>query len=222
MPAALPGSTAAQNKANPSLGKAVIFCPLSGPKGSPLDARTFGAWDAVSRLPAVTTDPNNISTGALQTGIGISAEPIMAVNPSTNPQTAPGAIFRAGFEDNLIPGEAVTAYAAGGPPPVVSTQAVDSTMMYIGGGRCDANTNGVAAPDPYTAGVQLLSAGNGGTRDAGAGPAFTGFGLKMVTAAGTVAVGAAVETGFVNRSTRSLVSGESVFGSSAAASAAPA
>ena len=221
MPAALPGSTNTQNLANPSLGSFVIFDPISGPKGSPLDARTFGAWDAVTRLPALTASAGvqAISTGALQTGIGLGENDIIGLNP--NSPTAPQAIFRAGFDDNLIPGEKTATWSAGGPPPVVATQAVDSTMMYIGGGKCTANVGGIAPPVPYTAGIQLLGAGNGGSRDAGAGPAFTGFGMKMVTAAATIAVGAVVEAGFVNRANRSIVTGESIFGSATAASAAP-
>ena len=55
----------------------------------------------------------------------------------------------------------------------------------------------------------------------GAGPAFTGFPLKMVTAAGAVAIGAVVETGFVNRSPVALTTGQSVFGSGSTALAAP-
>jgi hypothetical protein len=65
-------------------------------------------------------------------------------------------------------------------------------------------------------------AGNVGSRDAGAGPAYTGFSTKMVTATGAVANGAAVEAGFTNRSGVALVTGQSVFGSSTAASAVPA
>ena len=218
MPAGLPGSTYAQNQANPSLGQFVIFDPLSGPKGSALDGMTFGAWDATTRLPA-TTKNNLVGTGALSTGIGIGENDIISINKSTQPQTTAGAIFQAGFEDNLIPGEKVTTRT--GPPPVVTAQAADSSMMYIGGGKCTANVNGIAPAVPYTAGIQLLGAGNGGSRDAGAGPVFTGFGMKMVTAVASVAVGAVVETGFVNRSIRQIETGESIFGSATAASAAP-
>ncbi len=88
--------------------------------------------------------------------------------------------------------------------------------MYIGGGKSDAT----GAPVPYTAGFGLGMAGNGGSRDAGAGPAFQGFRIKTVTATGAVANGAAVETGFTNRSGVALVTGQSVFGSATAASGA--
>lgn len=54
MPAALPGSTPAQNAANPTLGMPVALDLLSGPKGSPLDKDMTG----------------NASTGALSTGVG--------------------------------------------------------------------------------------------------------------------------------------------------------
>ena len=212
MPAALPGSTTAQNLANPSLGTFVIFDPVSGPKGSPLDADK-----QVDSITGAVTASGKASTGALQTGIGIGESDIIGILPGS---TAPRSIFSAGFEDNLIPGERVTAYAAGGPPPVVATQAIDSTMMYIGGGKCTAAVQGIAPPVPYTTGIALLGAGNGGNRDAGAGPAFQGFSLKMVTAAAQVAVGAVVEAGWVNRSTRTLEIGESIFGSAVAASGA--
>jgi hypothetical protein len=61
-------------------------------------------------------------------------------------------------------------------------------------------------------------AGQGGARDAGAGPAFQGFRTKTVTATGTVANAGVVETGFVNRSGVSITTGQSVFGSAVAAS----
>lgn len=188
MPAALPGSTPAQNAANPSAGAFVIFDPLSGPKGSPLDKDSTG----------------NASTGALSTGIGFSDADII--------NGGAAGIFAAGFNDNDIPGEVPT-YAAGGPPPVVASSAINSTRMYIGGGRSDA----AGVPNPYTAGVAICGAGNGGSRDGGAGPAFLGFFMKMVTATGTVANGAAIEAGFINRTGVSMASGQSAFGSSTAA-----
>jgi hypothetical protein len=97
--------------------------------------------------------------------------------------------------------------------------------MYAGGGRTVASTalKGVPfPPNPYTAGFGIGAAGNGGSRDAGAGPAFTGFPAKMVTATGAVATGAAIEAGFLNRTGVALVTGQSAFGSSNTASAAPA
>ena len=215
MPASLPGSTLAQNLANPTLGAFVIFDPLSGPKGNILDADK-----QVDIITGVVTASGKASTGALCTGIGIGENDIIGPNPSATFKNQAGYIFQAGFNDNDIPGEANT-YAAGGPPPVVSVNTVDSSMMYIGGGKCSTPVNGYAAPTPYTAGVAICGAGNGGSRDAGAGPAFTGFGMKMVTAAAPVAVGAVVETGFVNRSTRQIETGESIFGSASAANAAP-
>ena len=227
MPASHPGLTIAQNQADGAASPAapsafIIFDPLSGPKGSPLDVGTFGAYDAVTRIPAKVPagGTQNPSTGALCTGIGIGESDIIAMNPRT-PTTA-DAIFKAGFNDNDQPGTVPT-YVAGGPPPVVQSSAVNSTRLYIGGGRSPAQdpVTHVGTPNPYTAGALLLSFGNGGSRDAGAGPAFTGFGMKMVTAAATIAVGAVVEAGFVNRANRSIVTGESVFGSATAASAAP-
>lgn len=198
MPAPLPGSTNAENLANPSAGKAVLFDLFSGPKGSPFDVRKISYS---GQTPTYTNDAANQtpSTGALNTGIGFGSPPVIGL-------TAPASIKAAGFTDDYIPGASLPSGAL----------ANNSRLMAIGGGRSDAN--GVA--NPYTAGFGIGMAGNGGSRDAGAGPAFTGFFTKMVTAAGAVANGAAVETGFTNRSGVALVTGQSVFGSSTAASAA--
>jgi hypothetical protein len=106
------------------------------------------------------------------------------------------------------------------------TAAVDSRLINIGGGKAVATpvkagdySNTVSTPVPYVA-QPLLAFGNAGSRDAGAGPIFTGFGMKMVTAAGAVATGAAIEAGFVNRSGIAMVTGDSQFGSNTVATAA--
>jgi hypothetical protein len=208
MPAPLPGATLAQNLGNPSQGRWVMFDPLSGPKGSPLDRDNSG----------------NASTGALCTGIGFGDSDVINITPSDSPATAPQAIFRAGFNDNNIVGEKNATYSAGGPPPVVATSTINSTIMYIGGGKMTmsgAVGNQVGAPTPYTAGIAICGAGNGGSRDGGAGPAFTGFPQKMVTATAGVANGAAVEAGWNNRSGVALVATQSVYGSSTTQLAAP-
>jgi hypothetical protein len=207
MPASLPGSTVAQNKANPTLGKFVLFDALSGPKGSPLDVRIITGYDPVTRMPIYANDAanQNPSTGALSTGIGFGAQPIINVNAGLNPATPVNAIKKAGFDDDEGP-----------------TPGANSTIAYIGGGRSNANVNGVAATNPYVAGFQISGAGEGGSRDGGAGPAFTGFPIKMVTATGAVAPGAAIEAGFVNRTGIAMVATESAHGSDAAAQAAPA
>lgn len=183
MPASLPGSTLAENLANPSAGLKVIFDLLSGPKGSPFDDDQSG----------------NATTGGLSTGIGFGSPPIFGL-------TAPASIDAAGFDDNYTPG--VT--------KPDGTASANSTLMYIGGGRSNAD----GTPNPYTAGFGIGGGGQGGSRDAGAGPAFQGFLMKTVTATGAVANGAAVEAGWINRSGQSLVTGQSVFGSSTAASGA--
>lgn len=141
----------------------------------------------------------NASTGALSTGIGFGSPPIFGL-------TAPASIQAAGFSDDYVPG--VT--------KPDGTASANSTLMYIGGGKSDAT----GAPVPYTAGFGIGDAGQGGSRDGGAGPAFTGFTTKTVTATAGVANGAAVEAGFTNRSGVALLTGQSVFGSSTAASAA--
>ncbi|QQM14868.1 hypothetical protein [Stenotrophomonas phage BUCT555] len=182
--------------ANPSAGKPVLMSPFSGPSGSPFDAKRFN--------PAGTkvADPTNYSTGALSTGIGFGQAVI--INP-----TAPASIKAAGFNDDYVPGLSTPGGGA----------ATDARYTCIGGGRSGAATNGAAANTPYDA-QPLLGFGNGGSRDAGAGPAFTGFSIKTVTATATVANGAVVETGWTNRSGVSIATGQSVFGSATAASPA--
>jgi hypothetical protein len=196
MPAGLPGATSAQNQANPSQGQFVIMDALSGPKGSPFDKDPTG----------------KNSTGAVQTGIGVGANLIINIATGTNPATAAQAIRNAGFTDDQGEGSGS-----------------NSTRIYIGGGRAanlpagssTPTVAGVAGTNPYTAGFALVGAGNGGSRDGGAGPAFTGFTGKMVTAVGSVANGAAIETGFTNRSGKTMAATESAFGSATAANAAP-
>jgi len=203
MPASLPGVNAATNLANPAAGSAVIFDLLSGPKGSPLDVRklSYVGGNATYVNDAANQTP---STGALSTGIGYGMQwPIIG-------PTAPASIKAEGFTDDYTPGVSKPD----------ATASADSRFMYIGGGKSTANVNGIAPSVPYTAGFGLGGAGNGGSRDAGAGPAFTGFLMKTVTAAAGIAVGAAVEATWLNRTNRALVAGESVFGSSNAASAA--
>jgi hypothetical protein len=186
MPAGLPGSTAAQNAANPSAGQAVIFDALSGPKGSPFDKDNSG----------------NATTGAMCTGIGFGGNAGNAyINVFNGAKSAADAISQGGFTDDKGDG----------------TGAANSTIVYIGGGRSNAD----GTPNPYTAGFVPGNAGNGGSRDAGSGPAYTCFVGKWVTATGAVANGAVVETGWVNRSGVALVATNSVFGSSSSAQAAP-
>lgn len=213
MPASLPESSTAQNAANPSVGRFVIFDLLSGPKASPFDVRkiTFSAGG----LPSYASDAANqkSSTGGLSTGIGFGTGDDV---PSVIGLTAPASIKKAGFNDDYTPGLTKPD----------GTASANSTLMYIGGGKSgpiSTATKGIPFPTtPYVAGFGIGGAGNGGSRDAGAGPAFTGFTLKMVTAAAGVANGAAVEAGWLNRSNIALLAGQSVFGSNAAASAVPA
>jgi hypothetical protein len=193
--------------ANPSTGAAVLMSPYSGPKNSPFDAVAINPTTGVK-----ANDVNNFSTGGLSTGIGFGA------NHSISP-TAPQSIKDAGFSDDSAPGLTMPA----------GTAAPDARLTAIGGGKSaivsgtGANGNGfpasekVSVPAPYVA-LPLLSFGNGGSRDAGVGPVFTGFGLKMVTATATTANGADIEAGFANRSGVSMATGQSALGSNATAS----
>lgn len=146
-----------------------------------------------------------LSTGALSTGIGFGANHIIG-------PPAPQSIKDAGFTDDYTPG--VTR-----PNGVAATTSI---LVAIGGGKSTAAVNGIAPTVPYTAGFGLCGFGEGASRDAGAGPAFTGFNTKMVTATGAVANGAVIETGFTNRSGQAMTTGQSAFGSNVAAQAAPA
>jgi len=196
MPAALPGSTAVENAANPSAGPCVVLDPLSGPKASPFDARKITGWSA--GLPTYANDPGNISTGALQTGIGFGSPPIIGAGTVK-------AQSNGNFTDDYTPGLSLPSAA----------DATDSRLVYIGGGRSNAD----GTPNPYDETmVALGKAGQGGSRDGGTTP-FTAFPCKMVTAPGAVANGAVVETGYVNRSGVALTTGQSLFGSATAANA---
>jgi len=176
--------------------KSVLMHAFSGPTNSPLDARKIASWAAGT--PTYANDATNYSTGGLNTGIGFNGNHILGPG-------AVKAVSDGNFTDDYTPGVTL-------PSGVAATLAV---LTAIGGGKSDAA--GVSAP--YN--VQpLLGFGNGASRDAGAGPAFTGFSEKMVTATGAVAEGAAIEAGFINRLGRALVTGESGFGNATAASAA--
>lgn len=199
MPAFNAGGTAA---GNPSAGPAVIMSPFSGPAGSPFDAKKADYADPSSMTRAL--DVANLSTGALSTGIGFG--PTVGNNEKVGVATIPP-----NFTDDYIPG--VTK-----PDGVAATEAI---LLAIGGGKVVVSGagNDVYTVTPYAA-QPLLTFGNGAVRDGGLGPAFTGFGMKMVTAAGAVANGAAIEVGFENRSGAAMVSGMSQFGRNATASAA--
>lgn len=183
--------------ANPSAGKPVLMNPFSGPSGSPFDANIINPTTGVK-----TKDATNLSTGALNTGIGFGQAVLVP------PPAVPG-IKNAGFNDDYTPGVTLPNGNA----------ATDARLTAIGGGASQKATNGIAATTPYAA-QPLLGFGNGGSRDAGAGPAFTGFAVKMVTAAAGVAAGAVVEAGFTNRTGQAMTTGQSTFGSATAASPA--
>lgn len=153
--------------------------------------------------PKDNDQTGNNSTGGISTGLGFGSPPILS--PTVQ------AIKDAGFTDD---------YTVGVTKPD-GTAASDATLCYIGGGRTNmVGTPAVPTTVPYTAGFGFGMAGNGGSRDAGAGPAFTGFITKLVTSAAGTAVGVAVETGWLNRSGVALTTGQHTFGSSNAASAA--
>lgn len=196
MPAALPGSAGIKNDP-------VNTYPANPSAGQ---AVLIDALSGPKGSPLDKDNTGNCTTGAMSTGIGYGLNLVVAPGNLFNATTgAPGG----GFTDDVGEG------ASG----------ANSTVIYIGGGRSvtasGVNTAGVAGTSPYTAGFFPVAAGNGGSRDGGAGPTvFTGFTHKMVTATAGVANGAAVEAGFVNRSGVALVTGQSTMGSSTTAQAA--
>lgn len=213
MPAGYPGDSPANNQGNPTLGNFILMDPLSGPKGSPFSNDKDYA-NATAFFPTSTGAATNLncSTGALATGIGFGAQ---------DGPFAAGIAFRSGGSLlGFAGGNYTDDYTLGLTKPD-GTSAADSTYLYIGGGKSTKNVDGKAPEVPYVAGFAILGGGNGASRDAGAGPAFTGFALKTVTAVGTVANGAAVETNWANRSGASITVGQSVFGSGTVATAAP-
>lgn len=229
MPASNMGSAGGSNaQVSAAASAPVIASPWSGPTNSPLDAAnidyTTGSppgWNATTKLPIKANAPTNYSTGALTTGIGFGIGLLNILNPNYF-VGGPGVSNERNFSDNATPGVTLPNGAA----------ATDARLMAIGGGRSaivagtGANGNGtptnevVSTPNPWTGGFGVQNFGHGASRDAGAGPVFTGFNEKLVTATGAVAEGAAIEAGWVNRTGRALVTGESANGSATAASAA--
>lgn len=205
--------------------KAVLMNPFSGPTGAPLGGRTLTF--SVTGQPQYVDDPTNTSVGALSTGIGfgMGTDTVINVFNGADPATPPGAISDKGFTDDYQPGLTLpNGNTIGNVAPVSPAQTpYGAVLTAIGGGHSGPAANGIAPTLPYVA-QPLLGFGNGGSRDAGAGPIFTGFGEKMVTATGAVAVGAAIEAGWVNRTRpvggAGMVATESAFGSSTAASPA--
>ena len=199
MPAGLPGSSLTDNLANPNKGTTVTLDPLSGPKGSPLDAKVITGWTAVAPsgaggMPtlAAATGESSVSTGALCTGIGfdLSLESPLGLDGVVGTGSTPVDLDNTGnFSSQYIPGTSLPSLAA----------APDARLLYIGGGKSDAL--GVSTPRA----VSQICNGGGGTyigpvvgasRDAGAGQ---GFGGKIVIATADTAFGAAIVAGFLNR-----------------------
>jgi len=218
-------------------GNSASFSPFSGPQGSPLDAQQYGS--GMSNTKSANTSDH--STGALSTGIGFESTDngslvagittgnvIVTTSGTTKgiPANGPGSLN--GFTDEYQPGITMPSGASLA-NTVLATGLYGAVLLAIGGGKSTITpgagsdySKGVSAPAPYN--VQpILDMGVGGSRDAGAGPAFTGFGLKTVIATTDVAQGVAIETGWINRTAAAasgivLKSGATAFGSSTAAS----
>jgi hypothetical protein len=217
--------------------------PFSGPKGSPLDAKVYPSTIYQPIPTDRVADPLNTSTGALATGIGFGLA--AGVSGGAANQPAPngiagtigiGATYPIGAVAGKFPTNFTDDYIPGMTKPD-GTAAADATMYAIGGGRSNIVvtggdvSKGLSTVVPFSA-VPILAFGDGpgfqgnpgvegSSRDAGAGPAFTGFPMKSVTAAGAVADGAAIEANWINRSGAPMVLGGNAFGSGSAASVGP-
>lgn len=197
--------------ANPSLGMQVLMSPFSGPKGSPFDNDV--QQDLITGVK--TANPNNASTGALNTGIGYGVNVELPSIPGVFNATTGQA--SSGFDLNDQPGLTMPDGSA----------PTDARLIAIGGGKntitkpgSDTDySRGVSGPVPYVA-QPLLAFGNGAARDAGAGPAYTGFGTKLVQTAAAIADGAVLATGWTNRSGATVPNGGYQFGISTTASPA--
>lgn len=200
MPAFMMNGVAA---VNPAVGKQVLMSPFSGPSGSPFDAKRANYADPTSMTRVA--DITNLSTGALSTGIGFGLNDFDGFQDNQPGRVLPDA----NFTDDYTPGVTL-------PSGVAATTAI---LTAIGGGKMDMTNPLAPIPLPYVA-QPLLGFGGGGSRDAGAGSAFTGFAMKTVTATGAVAVAGVIETGFLNRTSFALNTGKTVFGSATAASPA--
>lgn len=201
-------------------GNSATLSPFSGPKGSPFDAKMYPANVYQPKPSDLVANTADHSTGALCTGIGFetsdSGQLVAGFQGKYDKAVASSVNC---FTDDYIPGQTLP----GG------TLATGAILTAIGGGRSTANGSGVTGltpgvANPY-ASQPILDMGYGGSRDAGAGPAFTGFSMKSVTASADIAQGAAIETGFINRTAPAasgivLKTGNNAFGSSTAASPA--
>lgn len=182
MPAGLPGSTAAQNAANPTLGAAIIFDLVSGPKGSPLDKDMTG----------------NASTGALSTGIGYG--------PNTQlfgwQWSDPGA-FKLGYQPGVSsPDNTISAYSTimyiGGGRCTANVGGMAPVYPYVAGFGIGAAGNGAArdagAGPAYTGHImqaaQAASSAANGAKIVTGPPAFDNrSGVTMPAGAAQFAVG---------------------------------
>jgi len=198
-------------------GNAMTFSPFSGPKGSPFDALMYPS-NIVHPIPSQrVANTSDHSTGALSTGIGL------ALNDNVPGIQYP--LFQPAVPDSV--NKPLYHYQPGLTLPADSA-APDARLLAIGGGKNVVTagaggdwSRGTSAPVPYIA-QPILGAGNGGSRDAGAGPAFTGFGMNVVAnpTAAVIANGAVIEAGWVNRMGVDLLGLASALGSSTTASPA--
>jgi len=216
------------------------FDPFSGPLGSPFDAMEYPKLTYTPGYATRVLKTDDHSTGGLSTGIGFalndSGDAVTGAIGIASPlydRTKPASVN--GFTDDYQPGLNYNQTVLPPTAPVTALVAApDARFLVIGGGKM-VMTKPVGAsptdyslaradPLPYVA-QPLLAMGNGASRDAGAANPRTGFGMKLVTAPGSIAQGVAIEAGWINRTTWlgsgiPLPAGANAFGSSTTASPA--
>ncbi len=206
-----PADAAGAIPSNPTAGQFVVFDPVSGPKGSPLDARSY---DPTSQL--LVADPTNYSTGASNTGIGINANPIYDTDAGlgVEAQINPGMLTPGGTaigDVAPVAPQAITGAAAYEPYNVWG-----AALLYIGGGYSAKNIAGIAA-DVRRKVTALVGFGNGGARDGVT--AGSGHGVYAATAtADAIDNGEIIASSLspvfdvVNRSGNTMNTGDEAYG----------
>jgi len=220
------------------LGRQVNFNVFSGPTASPYDARKPADPSVTPPVvavfpPAYVNDPTNYSTGGAVTGIGHSC--MLNISPVAGglPSPADVGIRNSGFSNDATPGAtlpngvALDNYPTAQTPPYLpgknGVNLGGAILTAIGGGfsKVVEITTGFFEVQTKPYNVQpIANMGNGGSRDAGSTP-FKGFPAKMVTAVADIANGVAIESGFINRSGGTILTGYSSEGSSATPTNAP-
>jgi hypothetical protein len=178
----------------------VVYNPLSGVRGSPYDAKKANPANPNGAFIANTDD---LTTGAAITGIGFSANNLFqAAETNESYKNFASVIDADGAETGFVPG------LSG------NIDGLSGTLLAIGGGYCEATTDGIAHPYPWHtpfAGIGFM--GNGTERDLLSSTPDESIASPAVyaTVDSVVANGATFEVGagtFTNRTGKTLQIGD--------------